>query len=209
MARESEETMEKLWKSRKVMLEVLEDRGFCIPETDKVTFEEFMKWTESDSVEVIKKEMELFYTNGEDKIIVLWPAEPKLGTNMREIYSKIEKKECNKALIVVDVGVTHWAKEFIKNLERLGIRVDYYEINEAQINITKHVLQPKFLVCSKSEKEEVLKAYSLREDQIPQMKNSDPVARHFGVCEGDLIKIIRDSETQPGLQSISYRIVSV
>jgi len=72
------------------------------------------------------------------------------------------------------------------------------------VNITKHELVPKHVLLSKIEKKALLQRYRLRESQLPRIQKDDPVARYFGLKKGNVVKIIRRSETSG--RYASYRL---
>ena len=71
-------------------------------------------------------------------------------------------------------------------------------------NVTKHVLVPKHKMLSESEKVQLLKEIKATENQLQTIEPSDPVAKYYGMLEGDVVMIIRVSETAG--KYISYRI---
>lgn len=200
--------LEKLWKSRRTILEILEDRGFIIPDSDKLTLEEFIEWAGDDDEKTIRNAMMLCYENIEcEKILVYWPIEPSLGTNVKLIYNEMIEKKIKKSIIVINTKVTSQSNKFIRDIAKLNYMLYIYTLAETQFNITKHRLVPKHIVCTLSEKKKLLSDYSITTKQLPCIKSSDVMIRHLGAKKDQIIKIIRDSETQLGYQTISYRVV--
>ena len=74
-----------------------------------------------------------------------------------------------------------------------------------QPSILEHELVPKHRVLSPEEAEEVLKKYCATPQQLPKILASDPVVRELGAKPGDIIEIVRESETAG--KAIYYRVV--
>lgn len=64
-----------------------------------------------------------------------------------------------------------------------------------RIDVLLHDLCPKHILLTKSEAEELLNKYKIRYTDLPQMFEKDPAAIAIGAREGDVVKIIRESET--------------
>lgn len=75
-----------------------------------------------------------------------------------------------------------------------------------EIDISNHELVPKHILLSQQEKEEVMKNFGIKKiSQFPKILKTDPVVQLLNANPGDLIKIIRKSDTAK--ESIYYRVV--
>lgn len=110
----------------------------------------------------------------------------------------------HRAIIVVQQGMTPSAKQSLVDMAPKYILEQFLE-SELLINITEHELVPEHIVLTPDEKEELLTRYKLKENQLMRIQAGDPVARYFGLKRGQVVKIIRPSETAG--RYISYRLV--
>merc|ERR1712141_889667 len=109
-----------------------------------------------------------------------------------------------RAVIVVQMGMTPSAKQALVDMAPKYILEQFLE-TELLVNITEHELVPEHVVMTAEEKAELLARYELKENQLPRIQQGDPVARYFGLKRGQVVKIIRPSETAG--RYISYRLV--
>ena len=71
-----------------------------------------------------------------------------------------------------------------------------------KIDVLLHKFVPQHLLLTKEETQKLLEQYSIGVTDLPQIFEKDPVAIAIGAKEGDIIKIIRDSETT--VKSVEY-----
>ncbi len=66
---------------------------------------------------------------------------------------------------------------------------------EKEINILKHVLVPQHIILDEKEKTELLAKYNIAPQQLPKILATDPAAKAIRAKPGDILKVIRKSQT--------------
>ncbi|MBN2567783.1 DNA-directed RNA polymerase subunit H [Candidatus Woesearchaeota archaeon] len=79
-------------------------------------------------------------------------------------------------------------------------------VKKKSIDVSKHVLVPKHSKVSEREKVEILKRYNISLVQLPKILADDPALQDLDVNPGDVIKIVRQSQT--AMESVFYRCVT-
>ncbi|BAT93406.1 hypothetical protein LR48_Vigan05g000500 [Vigna angularis] len=127
----------------------------------------------------------------------------KVGTVM-EICSRIvDSGNLKSLIIIVQSKITSFAQ---KKLMNLPYKVEIIRIEDLLINITKHVLQPKYEILTDEEKKALLTKHSLEEKQLPCMLKTDGIARYYGLEKGQVVRI---THSGPVVDShVTYRCVA-
>ena len=74
-----------------------------------------------------------------------------------------------------------------------------------KIDIRRHGLVPKHTILSKKEREKLLNTYGILTKHLPRILESDPAVKAIEAKIGDIIKIMRKSQTAG--ETTYYRVV--
>ncbi|MCL2116499.1 MAG: DNA-directed RNA polymerase subunit H [Methanobrevibacter sp.] len=72
-------------------------------------------------------------------------------------------------------------------------------------DILEHELVPTHVILSESEVEKVFKDLDFEQEQLPKIKNDDPVVKAIDAKKGDVLEITRRSPTAGTF--VTYRLV--
>ncbi|KAL7823042.1 RNA polymerase [Trichoderma gracile] len=106
-------------------------------------------------------------------------------------------------IMVTHVPLSPAARKSLASVENLA-KIECFLEDDLLVNITHHELVPRHVLLSREEKIALLKRYRLKETQLPRILQKDPVARYLGLKRGQVVKIIRVSETAG--RYASYRL---
>ena len=150
--------------------------------------------------------------------------EPQIGTlwvefngdeafgmkNLRDFINHLINGGYYSGIMVVIKPLSGMAMRALRAASGLGEGpkggVEVFLEQDLKINITKHELVPTHLLLSTEEKQQLLKRYRLKETQLPRIQVTDPVAKYYGLRRGQVVKIIRKSETAGRYASYRWAI---
>jgi DNA-directed RNA polymerase I, II, and III subunit RPABC1 len=118
-----------------------------------------------------------------------------------ESYIKEYGEDIHVILVMKDKITTNITKELSLSKYK---NVEIFQLKNLLINITKHVLQPKFDIVLENEEEDIVKQFvsvkitksviNQLKSKLPKIKKDDPVAKFYGLKVGNLLKITRMNE---------------
>lgn len=196
----------KIFRVRKTCLRMLSKRGYIVDDAAlNMTTDSFKtKFGDTPSRENLTILVEKV-NDSTDQLLVFFPEEEKVGVKPIKTYcQRMKNDQIMHAIIVVKVNLTPFAKTAIKEMTMRGFRVEYFRDAELLVDITEHKLVPEHVVLTQNQKLELLERYRLKPNQLPRIQISDPIARYYGLKNGEVVKIIRPSETAG--RYITYRI---
>ncbi|KAH8759311.1 RNA polymerase [Diaporthe sp. PMI_573] len=138
------------------------------------------------------------------EIYVEFMAENNMGIKDIKKFVQTVSAGNFRAGIMVTIGALSPSARRAVGATSAYTQVECFLLEDLLVNITHHDLVPTHVVLSKEEKAALLKRYRLKETQLPRILLKDPIARYFGLRRGQVVKIIRSSETAG--RYASYRL---
>ncbi|CAH1776048.1 unnamed protein product, partial [Owenia fusiformis] len=200
----------KLWRIRKTIMQLCHDRGYLVTQDElDQTLDQFKQQFGDKPSERRPARSDLIVLvahndDPTDQMFVFFPEEPKVGIKAIKTYcQRMQEESITKAIIIVQNGMTPSAKQSLTDMAPKYILEQFLEA-ELLINITEHHLVPEHVIMTPEEKKELLERYKLKESQLPRIQQGDPVARYFGLKRGQVVRIVRPSETAG--KYVTYRL---
>lgn len=213
MEQENERNVSRLWRTFRTVKEMVKDRGYFISQEEiDLSLEDF-RTKYCDFIGKPQRKMMSFQANPTEESMEKFPTmgtlwvefcdEPSVGVKtMKSFVIHIQEKNYQTGIFVYQTNVTPSALKLVPSIPPATIET-FHEASLV-VNITHHELVPKHIKLSEDEKKELLKRYRLKESQLPRIQRADPVALYLGLKRGEVVKIIRKSETSG--RYASYRI---
>ncbi|TDL25611.1 RPB5 subunit of DNA-directed RNA polymerase [Rickenella mellea] len=198
----------RLWKVNRTVHELVRDRGFQVSdeeiEMDLATFKQLY----ANSGGSVDRTQINFFTNHKnnpsDHIFIFFSEEKSVGVKtMRKLVTIMEEKSITRGIIIFPGNMTPSARKVIVAMSQ-QYQLEEFSESDLLVNITRHTLVPQHQKLTNEEKKTLLEKYRLKETQLPRIQLADPVARYYGLKRGNVVKIIRPSETSG--RYASYRI---
>jgi DNA-directed RNA polymerase I, II, and III subunit RPABC1 len=192
-----------LFKVRQTLLEMIEDRGFYVPDIEKITFEEFSIKYDNKNLDIYIKDEEnnkIFYVHfhNENKSF----SKSDLKNIMQKLITTYGNENINLILLLKEKENSAVSKELCKDIYK---NVEIFLKKNMIFNVTKHIYVPQHIILTKEEEAEVLEKYNTTKGKLPKISKTDPIAKYYGMKNDQVCKIIRRSP-EVG-EYVYYRLV--
>lgn len=207
-----EDELYKCFESRSNIVKLLNYRNykFTDPKGD-IEFDEFKNIYNDNEIVDVKKSMsdDLTIINNENEsenCFIQWISDTKLNADkINELVLQISDVNTKTIIIISDYKPTPNAIDAVKLLKIVdNIKIDIWDFNQTQIFAPEHEYVPKHRICTNLEKTKLFNVYG---DDIPKINLNDIMVKYLAAVKGNLIEIIRPSETVKNKSDCTYRIV--
>jgi len=199
------ETIDELYRSRRTLLEHLDEQGYDTAPYMKFSHKEIMEMVKAGPMTGAPPalQMDLVSKDGLQKCMVVTTL-GKIKQKLNPFTSKLIDPEetsfdpVTTELIIITLepiapNFHAMAYHFWSNKKT---RVRYFQAKAIINNPLKHILVPPHEKVPKEEETALLKQLYAKKSQFPLIRfHEDPIARMLGLLPGDIVKITRASPT--------------
>ncbi|KAJ1834765.1 DNA-directed RNA polymerases II 24 kDa polypeptide (RNA polymerase II subunit 5) [Coemansia sp. RSA 2711] len=196
----------RMWRAYRTIHQMCKDRHYLVASTDlSRTLDQFRaEFAPNGKVDRVRL---TFVVQKKDdptnQMFVFFPDQKSIGVAIvREYIEKMTKEGVFNAIIVYGGTFASAAEKARTAVPK--IRIEKFNESDLLVNITEHELVPQHRVLTNEQKQEILQRYRLKETQLPRIDINDPIAKYYGMARGQVVQIIRPSETAG--RYVTYRM---
>ena len=200
-------TISKLHKSRKILLSILEKRGFNTDEYKNSGINEIQIMFNNKQLDMLLED------KNKNKIYIKYHIINKLREGhiydyIEDLYNIENILNQNDELMIImkDQKINKTLVECMNFIyEKDKIYVNIFNLKEFLFNILEHDMVPEHKRLTDDEKKNIYKKFQVTNDsELPEISRFDPVAKTIGLRPGELCEIIRPSKNS--ITSKYYRL---
>ena len=196
-------------KSRKHLLEMLQDRGFNTKKINSISDEELIKLFDKHKMDKMEASSSLgpldisLKTPEGLKVIVKYRLDEKfkksdkLHEQINELFKKNKLNPETDCLIMMNIKRIYLkpgekdntVQTFVNKCLAEKKFVQFFGLENFMFNISKHIFVPRHIILKSNEVREMLTFYNTKLEHIPVIKREDQMAKYIGLRPGQVVKI--------------------
>ncbi|EGF80785.1 hypothetical protein BATDEDRAFT_88106 [Batrachochytrium dendrobatidis JAM81] len=188
----------KLWRVYRTIHEMVSHRGYLVSKAElEMSLDDFRyTYTKGGIIDRQGLTFLVQHSSSEnDQLLVFFTDDDSVGIKpIKKICERMISQSIMKGILIYKKSLTPSANKVVQEMAP-KYQLELFQESELLVNITQHTLVPVHEVLTVDEKKTLLARYRLKETQLPRIQPSDPVARYYGLKRGQVVKIIRPSET--------------
>ncbi|KAJ2909929.1 DNA-directed RNA polymerases II 24 kDa polypeptide (RNA polymerase II subunit 5), partial [Coemansia aciculifera] len=197
----------RLWRVYRTVHQMCKARNYLVASTDLDRPLANFKAEYAPSGKVDRARLTFVVQKKDDpssQMFVFFPDDASVGIKpIKDYINKMHKESVTSGIVVYRDRFTSMASRILSQISG-KYRMEKFHESDLLVNITEHELVPQHKVLDDEQKREILKRYRLKETQLPRIQQEDPVARYYGMNRGQVVQIIRPSETAG--RYVTYRM---
>ena len=182
-------------------------RGFLVSKAELEMTEEDFKAQYASSGSIDRSDLTFLVQSSKietDQLLVFFTEDESVGIKpIKKICERMMGQGIMKGILIFKQALTPAARKVVQEMAP-KYQLELFHEADLLVNITMHTLVPVHEVLTDDEKKTLLAKYRLKETQLPRIQPTDPVARYYGLKRGQVVKIIRPSETAG--KYVTYRL---
>ena len=189
-----------IYKSRKIILELMKRQGYSIEEYENFSINEVNSMTQNNQLDVLlEKKDDVMSTKMYIRYYLEKSLNPKLLDEMIDYLFNMEEvlTKNDTFMIIVKDDMNDTLRSALKHIwEKDGIFVVIQSIKRLQYNILDHTIVSPHRVLKQPEVDDIKTRYNIVNDKsFPEISRFDPVSHVIGIRPGQVCEIIRPSKT--------------
>lgn len=134
-----------------------------------------------------------------------WDSTTRIKT-VEKFAQTLEDDDIPRGILLAGIDITTQAAQHLRESKvGTGAIVEFFTIKELSHDIMEHYLMPKYRLLSDKEAADVLTRYLVNEEQLPEMRQSDPVARYYGLQPKQVLEVTRNNDSCG--TEVLYRVI--
>tara|TARA_B110001450_G_scaffold205918_1_gene195950 strand:- start:59 stop:658 length:600 start_codon:yes stop_codon:yes gene_type:complete len=186
------------------VLEMLKDRGYKIEKKYKLSNDKFKKKYYEQNYNIL-----VTHKKKKNTLHVYFSLEYKnklqtIKQIITDIFS-VHTEDLFSTILVLHKKPNNIILKYI-NSSLYKNKIEIFWMDILQINITKHILQPTFVLLNENDKQQLLEQFNIKVQQLPKLSIQDPICKYYKFPKLSVVKIIR--KNSDSINSEYYRYIS-